>query len=390
MPSRTRLWTLLGLAIVLAGPHCAPAGSSEPPASLKLQRLSDIELGALALEIEARRVQPGEPATFPGELTAEIARRGAVPLKSVYEAVVSPACTGGFGSGFARFVRQGARITIDLSGKTLEGVAVGAAILVRPPAKLEPMIGRIDDGDLITLISRSGSCSISFAAPASLHAAVKSDDVATVEAFINAGADLDQPDVWGPPLCIAVRRGSVDIVEILLGRGADIEGPTAVGAGKLHPLHIVASDPRGADLARLLIGRGAQLEARDGAGRTPLIVAVDADNASVAEVLLKAGADPNSPDTLHGSSPLVWAAAGGRLEVARLLLERGVDVNRKSPPDGFTPLHVAVGHHRIQIVPLLVRYGADVNAVNALGRTALDSANNEDMRRLLRSLGATD
>jgi ankyrin repeat protein len=338
----------------------------------------------MALEIE------GTPASFPNELLAEIARRATFPFRSIYEAAVSPACAGGFGSGFAKFARQDARVTIVLNGKTFEGVAVGTAILVRPPAEREAMIGRIDDGDIITLISRSGSCSISFAPPASLHAAVKSDDVETVKAFIEAGADLDQPDLWGPPLCIAVRRGSKEIVEVLLANGADIEGPTAAGAGKLHPLHIVASNPRGASLARLLLERGAQLEARDGAGRTPLIAAVDADNASVADVLLRAGADPNSPDSLHGNAPLVWAAAEGRLEVARLLLERGVDVNRKLPPDGDTPLHVAVGHHRIQIVPLLVRYGADVNAVNAFGHTALDWANNEAMRRLLRSLGATD
>ena len=389
MRSRTRLWTLLGLAILFAGPQSALAGGSELPSSLKLQRLSDIELGALVLKIEGTSLQAEETATIPPELLAELARRGTAPLKSVYEATASAACTGGLGSGFAKFARRGARITIDLSGKTLEGVAVGTAILVRPPAEQEPMIGRIYDGD-VTLISQSGSCSISFAAPASLHAAVKSDDVATVEAFIEAGADLDQPDVWGPPLCIAVRRGSKEIVEVLLAHGADIEGPTVAGAGKLHPLHIVASNPRGATLARLLIGRGAQIEARDGAGRTPLIAAVDADNASVAEVLLQAGADPNSPDSLHGKAPLVWAAAEGRMEVARLLLERGVDVNSKLPPDGDTPLHVAVGHHRIQIVPVLVRYGADVNAVNAFGQTALDWANNEAMRRLLRSLGATD
>ncbi len=377
----------LALAVLIAGLSSGVATSSNPGelwSASKVRQLSDVELGDVFL-----RTDPIAEKTSHDGALAEIRRRGTVPLRSIYEAKVSPACDGVFEPGFAKVRRSDVRITITRGQRVLDGVAVSHAILVHLPSEPKPMIGNIDD-DRITLISRNGSCSIAFFAPTSLHEAVKSDDVETVARFIDEGADLDLSDFWGPPLCIAVRRGSTDVVKLLLDRGAGIETPTSAGSGGLHPLHVVASNRRGAHLAKLLIARGAELEARDGAGRTPLIAAVDADNEAVADVLLRAGADPDTSDSLQGRSPMIWAAAWGRLAVARLLLEAGVDVNRRAGPDGDMPLHIAVGHDRIQIVPLLVRYGADVNAVNNRNQTPLHGASNETMRHLLRNLGARD
>ena len=48
----------------------------------------------------------------------------------------------------------------------------------------------------------------------------------------------------------------------------------------------------------------AQLEARDGEGRTPLVVATKANAAAVAQALLEAGADPNAKDNLQDSAYL--------------------------------------------------------------------------------------
>ena len=73
---------------------------------------------------------------------------------------------------------------------------------------------------------------------------------------------------------------------------------------------------------------------------TPLHFAACVNGTDVAEILLKAGADPNSCD-IWLETPLHKAAGEGALSVARLLISHGAQKNIKNTKDE-TPYDTAI------------------------------------------------
>ena len=94
---------------------------------------------------------------------------------------------------------------------------------------------------------------------------------------------------------------------------------------------------------------------------------------AAAEVLLKAGTDPNAAiEIVPGSATtyLITAATANSLEMARLLLQAKAQVNQV---DAFktTALMTAAGHGNAPLVALLLASGADVRAKDDEGHDAL-------------------
>ena len=96
-----------------------------------------------------------------------------------------------------------------------------------------------------------------------------------------------------------------------------------------------------------------------------------------AELLLRAGADPNARTARLCGLPdgsflcaLDLAASAGHLGVIRVLLRAGADVNTCNAY-GWTPLHWAAEYAQTDVVRLLLRAGADPDAADKDGRTAL-------------------
>lgn len=92
-----------------------------------------------------------------------------------------------------------------------------------------------------------------------------------------------------------------------------------------------------------------------------LLESTQKGNPEVVELLLTAGANPNSIDS-GGESPLHLAARNGFPTVASSLLKAGADVN-KAGENGWTPLHLAAKQGRSLVVPTLLDAGADVDAI---------------------------
>jgi GNAT superfamily N-acetyltransferase len=128
---------------------------------------------------------------------------------------------------------------------------------------------------------------------------------------------------WTPPsarqtaLVEAVGFGDLDALAELRPIRAELERRIR-GPG---PLLVVAVNARRPEAADWILRRRSDLASRplDGRGATLLHLAVESDDAEMAEVALAHGADPTVRDHVYGSTPLGWAEHFGHERLVRLL-----------------------------------------------------------------------
>jgi hypothetical protein len=94
-------------------------------------------------------------------------------------------------------------------------------------------------------------------------------------------------------------------------------------------------------------------------------------------------------------SPLSVASYLGLDAVVLRLLKYGARANFNSDGRRFEscwsgPLRAACRGNKHSTVQLLVQWGADVNQQDTIGRTPIESTRSDDLKALLRSLGATE
>jgi hemoglobin len=109
----------------------------------------------------------------------------------------------------------------------------------------------------------------------------------------------------------------------------------------------------------------------------------------VAEILVRCGADVNTPAGAEDQTPLHMAARRGNLAVAQVLLGAGAALEARDKK-GETPLRRAVNCGHLEFVSLLLAHGADVNTRDRHGRTPLQAARRPEMVALLRDHGAVE
>src|SRR5580693_8708817 len=98
-------------------------------------------------------------------------------------------------------------------------------------------------------------------------------------------------------------------------------------------------------------------------GSTPLLWAVNLNDADLASRLLKAGANPKVRNQL-GSTPLAEAALNSNTEMIKALLDAGADPNAAGP-DGQTPLMIVSRTSNVAAAKLLLDKGANPNVKEA-------------------------
>ncbi len=135
---------------------------------------------------------------------------------------------------------------------------------------------------------------------------------------------------------------------------------SAIGSGRL-------------DEVKQFVESGADVNGRDGAGSTPLMMAVLAGNPQIATYLLSRGADVNARCGQSGSTALSYAVMAGRADLAAILLASGARLDLRYG-DQQTALHLAAAGQSVECVKLLLGAHSDLEAVDVRGYTPLDEA----------------
>lgn len=117
----------------------------------------------------------------------------------------------------------------------------------------------------------------------------------------------------------------------------------------------------------------ADLEARDGEGRTALLLATRANDVEIARLLIDAGADVNAKDGIK-DTPYLYAGAEGRDEILKMILASGRANLKDNNRYGGTALIPAADKGHPSTVRILLEAGVDIDHVNNLGWTALMEA----------------
>jgi ankyrin repeat protein len=253
-----------------------------------------------------------------------------------------------------------------------------------------------------------------------LMTAARTGSPESLRALLAAGADADARDEFHgeSALIWAAAENHADAIRVLAAHGADVDGRSArltleprqrragqsiLPLGSWTPLMYAARE-NALVASEALVAAGANLDAVDPDGATALVIAIINAHYELAELLLRAGADPNVVDDEAGMGPLYAAVDMHRLavghgrgnpvpvglldaaDIARLLLERGADVNAalKKPilqrqhtfgdstlGAGATPLMRAAKSGDIELVRVLLAAGADPQLTLPNGTTAL-------------------
>jgi len=137
-------------------------------------------------------------------------------------------------------------------------------------------------------------------------------------------------------------------------------------------LHAAVVGGSAAEIGRL-VRDGADINARDGFGRTPLMVAAYRRDVAVARALIELGANVNALE--HQSYDVITiAAVQNDLEMLNLAIASGGNTRALTSPYGGTALIAAAHLGHAEVVEALLAARAPVDHVNNLGWTALIEA----------------
>uniref|UniRef100_A0A287D004 Ankyrin repeat domain 31 n=1 Tax=Ictidomys tridecemlineatus TaxID=43179 RepID=A0A287D004_ICTTR len=132
----------------------------------------------------------------------------------------------------------------------------------------------------------------------------------------------------------------------------------------------------------------AGINKRNVRGQSRLHLAARRGNLSLVKVLIESGADVNLKDNA-GWTPLHEASNEGFNDIIVELLKAGANVNCENI-DGILPLHDAVASNHLKAAEILLQHGANPNQKDQKQKTALDEADNDKMKELLKSHGAIE
>ena len=195
--------------------------------------------------------------------------------------------------------------------------------------------------------------------------------------------EVNTSDAFGTTaVAEATRRNNLKMLELLFSKKAD---PNRKGNGGMSPFMLWSQrNQKATAVGDLLLKNGAAINARDAMGRTPLMIAIQANSQNTVTYLLEKGAriDATNP---KGETPLIYAIRRKNPAMLKLLIEKGAKVRRQDNA-GNTPLHIAATIPGIppEIIQILLQNGASKNSKNFKRQTPFMVARDANIKKLLK------
>lgn len=235
-----------------------------------------------------------------------------------------------------------------------------------------------------------------------LHRACEKGKPRLVEALLKAGANGNEPTANGAtPLLISVMRAQGEVAELLLDYPGVAEQMNQLfvqtDEKKRNAFQLAVERGQGG-IARKMIIKGTLLNTLDADGFSPLQHAIRRGDVELVAALVDGGADTNRGNA-HGT-PLYYAAQApeirdenARAKIIDLLLRRGADPDTPDAQTGKTPLMVlAAEHDRLPALKTLLAYTPALDLCDHSGMNAVFHAlkNGAAMTELLKAGASPD
>ena len=199
-----------------------------------------------------------------------------------------------------------------------------------------------------------------------------------MERYMAEGAHVDAKDKKGnSALAYAVQKGDLNTVKFLLSKGARVNDSFEKGNSLVH----FAAKNGDISMMNELLAAHADYNARNSAGQTPLMVAVNerkwpmVDLLFVQDSLVLVGVDNDQNNLVH------YAAKVGNLDLMKRLQSK-LDFNVYNK-ERKTPLHLAAATGSLECVQLLEEVGVSLSFKDAFGKKAVDYARVPQVKKFL-------
>lgn len=254
----------------------------------------------------------------------------------------------------------------------------GPAVVPKSQPKAEPTVVAKAGTQVIPKIEPKSEPQGDRAVSFELYAALRSKKpLPAIEALLNRNPAINGASSFNVPLVAAAEGCEPEAARLLLAKGADPNAPYVKGmTPKMNqPTALMTAAANGcASIAQILLESGANPNATT--AEPALVIAVEHKSEPIARLLLDHGADPNF-DGHFGPSPVGAAAFDANDAMAALLLARGANPNAPAT-GGVTPLMLAAEKDGSSVLRLLLDNRADPKAVDGKGRTVLMHAISKD------------
>lgn len=198
---------------------------------------------------------------------------------------------------------------------------------------------------------------------------MKSTSFETIEFLVQAGANvMDRSKNGDNMLLYFLKKLVVDFfsedvktMELYINLGIDVNERDNEGQTALMILSSEFDDPVIEGVDRL-IKAGANIDAKSNDGKTPLILACIHENYNLCARFIQAGADPNLYDN-EGFSALLYTVQNNDKLATKLLISSGANANQSTNKHSRTPLSLAAMFGYFDIIEILIKAGADVMKV---------------------------